>query len=102
MKESEFNKKIIEICGNDTMAQYNFIKNFKKTILNANEDENNNWKLFNPNHKNDNIEPGIYLTLRCGYGGIYQIENCWDAKTKDWTMKSTDGSYTIMYKDINL
>ena len=100
MKESAFNRKVIEICGDDHMAQYQFIKSFKKTILDAYEDEDNKWKLFNPNHKNDNIEPGVYLTLRCGYGGIYQIQNSWDAKAKDWMMKSADGSYTIMYKGI--
>lgn len=96
MKESAFNRKIIELCGNDTMAQYKYLKNFDKRIL-TNSSEEDEWKLFNPNHKNDNIEAGVYLTLRCGYGGIYQMINIWNQK---WITEVADGSYTIMYKDI--
>jgi len=40
-------------------------------------------------------EKGYYITLRCGYGGIYQIVNEWDGN--DWMINATDGSFTIAY-----
>lgn len=106
MKESEFYRKIREICGEDTMAQHKYLEKFNKVkILDTYEkgtDENNRWKLFNPLRVPEKLESGVYLTIRCGYSGIYQQINIWDQKKKDWEIKIADGSYTIMYKDIEL
>lgn len=99
MKESAFNNKIIELCGNDTMTQYNFLESLNKNIL-SNSGEKNRWKLFNPNGNHTNIEDGVYMTIRCGYGGIYQTYNIWDSTNGKWKVSFADGSYTIMYKDI--
>ena len=46
----------------------------------------------------DSIKPrkdGIYITLRCGLSGIYQIINEWrDGK---WQMEACDASFTIAF-----
>ena len=40
-------------------------------------------------------EKGFYITLRCGYGGIYQMINEWNGEK--WMTDSLDDSYTIAY-----
>lgn len=40
-------------------------------------------------------EDGIYVTLRCGFTGIYQTLNEW--KDGKWQIGITDGSTTIAY-----
>lgn len=97
MKESEFNKKIVELCGDNPEAQYKYLQKFNKKILQQTGDENR-WKLFDPLHTNP--EDGIYLVLQCGYNGIYQTYNFWSRERRDWEVKSTDHSSVIMYKDI--
>lgn len=99
MEEERFRKRLEELCGNDTLAHYNYLKKFEKGIL-VQSGEENKWRLFNPNHKNNNLKDGVYLTLRCGYGGIYQTYNIWNTAKQKWEIESADGSYTIMYKDI--
>lgn len=85
MKESDFNRKLVEFCVHDTMAQYNFLKKFNKNILSAYDSDDTSlerkWKPFNPLN-NNNLESGVYLTLRCSYSGIYQCYNIWDAKQR--------------------
>lgn len=78
--------------------EYEYLKNLPKIRIDKNEDDTP-WKLFNQNGKN-NIEKGVYMTLRCGFGGVYQIYNVWDPEKQQWLIESADGSYTIMYKTI--
>ena len=40
-------------------------------------------------------EEGVYLTIRCGVGGIYTTANWW--KDGDWVGRSLDGSETIAF-----
>lgn len=95
MRTSIFERFVRERVGNETMAQYEFLKKFKERIL-WNEPE---WKLFKPEHS-DKLEDGVYLTIRVGYSGIYTMLNIWNTKINDWETKVADGSYTIMYKDL--
>lgn len=97
MIEANFNKKLIELCGTDPKAQCEYLNKFKVKILE--NTEKNPWKLFDPRRWNK-IKAGVYLTIRCGYSGIYQCYNIWDSKENKWVIQVADGSYTIMYKDI--
>lgn len=96
MEIKKFKDKISEICGDNPRDVFKFLEKFHQTRIEKNEDETP-WKLFKPTGTN-NIEPGVYLTLRCGLGGIYQFCNTWDGQK--WESSIADGSYTIMYKDI--
>lgn len=40
-------------------------------------------------------EEGMYVTIRCGLSGIYQVLNWW--KDGKWQMECCDGSSTIAY-----
>ena len=40
-------------------------------------------------------EEGMYITIRCGLGGIYQTLNTW--KNGGWEAQALDGSFTIAY-----
>lgn len=90
-----FERLVRERVGDETMAQYEFLKKFKERIL-WNEPE---WKLFKPEwgHK---LEDGVYLTIRVGLAGIYTMINTWSAKANDWEVKVADASYTVMYRDL--
>lgn len=104
MKESAFNKKVIELCGNDTMEILDYLKKFKKQIITQYDEDDVNhehrWMPFDPAKSYNSLESGVYLTIRCGLGGIYQTYNIWDAKEKKWLIQIADGSFTIMFKDI--
>ena len=50
---------------------------------------------FCPMHITPPTEEGMYVTIRCGYTGIYQVLNEW--KNGKWQMECTDGSTTIAY-----
>lgn len=105
MKLADFEKKLVELCGNDTTMQFNYLKKFEKdNIIGAYDEDDVNhehrWRLFRPNTSHYGLESGIYLTLRCGYGGIYQCYNFWNSETQEWEVRTTDGAFTIMYKDI--
>lgn len=99
MKEIDFENKLSELVGNDISDQYNYLKKFDKQIFGSTED-GVKWIPFNPNKNHNKLESGVYLTIRCGYGGIYQCCNTWNAETQDWEIKCTDNSFVIMYKDI--
>lgn len=101
MKISKFEKHLKELCGDDTIAQYSYLNKFKKYVFDAYEDEDNKWKLFHiDNIVRNNIKSGVYLNICCGLNGIYQTYNIWNNKTFEWEIKSADGGYVIMYKDI--
>lgn len=75
-------KRLKEI--NKRMVEY------EKSIFKFDHAENN-FKPGNITPKED----GWYLTIRCGFQGIYTVLNEW--KDGCWQMKCADGSYTIAY-----
>jgi hypothetical protein len=71
------------------------MENLKKYIEELNYYEKYFIKF---NKENDFVlsdpkEDGLYLTIRCGNGGIYQVINEW--KECKWMTDSLDGSKTI-------
>jgi hypothetical protein len=69
---------------NERMAEY------EKTIFKFDHEEND-FKPGNIIPKED----GWYLTIRCGFPGIYTVLNEW--KDGRWLMECADGSHTIAY-----
>lgn len=61
----------------------------EKNILYFNEE--NNYKPAGKPPKED----GFYMTIRCGYGGIYTDFNEW--RNENWMKQSLDGSRVIAY-----
>ena len=49
---------------------------------------------FKPAHRDPNVD-GLYLTIRCGLGGIYQMLN--EFKDGHWQTRVADDSRTIAY-----
>lgn len=74
-------KKLLDICEE--------LKSYDKEIMTF---QNTNFKPF---RKGLTIDNGFYLTIRCGYSGIYTMVNEW--KNGDWQTKLLDGSQTIAY-----
>ena len=70
------------------VALYEEIESYHKVIM-----EFHDTNFIPAIHKP--TEKGFYITLRCGYGGIYQMVNEWNGN--DWETNATDGSYTIAY-----
>lgn len=54
-------------------------------------DFDNDYKPANYPPKED----GFYMTIRCGFGGIYYNLNEW--KDSNWQVGILDGSYVIAY-----
>jgi hypothetical protein len=50
---------------------------------------------FCPMYMTPPKEDGLYVTIRCGYSGIYQTLNQW--KDGKWMAEACDGSTTIAY-----
>lgn len=75
---------------NETKRILEKMQTYEKTIFSFDHDKND----FKPG----NIKPkedGWYITIRCGFSGIYTVLNEW--KNGGWAANSTDGSYTIAY-----
>lgn len=72
------------------------MKKYESKIFEFNHDDKN----FKPFRK-DRITPkedGIYLTIRCGFSGIYTVLNEW--KNNSWQMECADESITIAFDPI--
>jgi hypothetical protein len=67
------------------------LDSYKRTILDFKRDDGYD---FVPGHYPP-TEEGMYVTLRCGLTGIYQMLNEW--KNGQWAIEVTDGSTTIAY-----
>ena len=67
------------------------LESYQKEIMRFKKGEGTDFipAIYKPKEK------GCYVTLRCGYGGIYQMINEWNGK--DWEVNALDGSYTIAY-----
>ena len=65
---------------------------YRKTIFEFNHDDKN-FKCFR--EKIHPKEDGLYLTIRCGLGGIYTVLNEW--QDGQWKLKILDGSTTIAF-----
>ena len=72
---------------------YKKIKSYDKRILDFNNDftpaVNSTGTARNPK------EEGLYITIRCGFAGIYQCLNRW--KDGKWQNQVLDGSTTIAF-----
>ena len=68
------------------------LDSYKRRILNFKRDDGYD---FVPSNMCNPTEEGIYVTLRCGLTGIYQMLNEW--KDGKWQIEITDGSATIAY-----
>lgn len=68
------------------------LDSYKRTILDFKRDDGYD---FIPANQCNPREEGMYVTLRCGYTGIYQMLNEW--KNGQWAIGITDGSTTIAY-----
>ena len=72
------------------LLQYlRWMKSYEKTLLSFGD----SWKKYG---KIKPESPGIYLTVRCGFSGIYTCLNHWDGSK--WGVESADGSETIAFK----
>lgn len=68
-------------------AYLDWSRTFEKSIMTFDDD-------FRP-MRHEPCEEGVYVTIRCGLSGIYQVLNRWeDGK---WQMEVLDGSTTIAY-----
>ena len=74
----------------DTKEALEKIRSYEKRIFDFDRGENN----FVPARYQPK-EDGIYLTIRCGFTGIYTSVNEW--KDGNWQMNILDGSTTIAY-----
>lgn len=61
------------------------LNSYEKDFIRFNKE--NDFVLSDPK------EDGLYLTIRCGHGGIYQVINEW--KDCRWMVYTADGSKTI-------
>ena len=68
-------------------------KSYDKDIMRFDGDARKNIDFIPGN--NDPKKDGIYVTIRCGYGGIYQTLNEW--KNGKWSAAAADASFTIAY-----
>ena len=68
------------------------LDSYKRTILDFKRDDGYD---FIPANQCSPREEGMYVTLWCGYTGIYQMLNEW--KNGQWAIEVTDGSTTIAY-----
>jgi hypothetical protein len=75
---------------NETKRILEKMQTYEKTIFKFDHAEND----FKPG-KITPKEDGWYLTIRCGFPGIYTVLNEW--KDGRWQMECADGSYTIAY-----
>ena len=50
---------------------------------------------FIPAHRTNPKESGYYITIRCGFSGIYQVVNYW--RNGNWLCSRADGSQTIAF-----
>lgn len=67
----------------------------RKTLVTLDRD----WKLY----KEGKVYPpedGIYLTIRAGYSGIYEMINEW--KNGEWQGRVLDGSFTLYWETTKL
>ena len=69
---------------------YKKIKSYDKKILEFDLDDNN----FKPAHYPPK-EDGMYITIRCGFSGIYQTLDQY--KDGEWQLRVLDGSKVIAY-----
>ena len=69
---------------------YKKIKSYDKKILEFDLDDNN----FKPAHYPPK-ENGMYITIRCGFSGIYQKLDQY--KDGEWQLRVLDGSKVIAY-----
>ena len=69
------------------------IKSYEKTIFEFGRE----WRAFKGQGDCKPKEPGIYLTIRCGYSGIYTAINEW--KDEHWMVMVADGSEVIAFKE---
>lgn len=68
-------------------AYLDWSKTFEKRIMTFDDD-------FRP-MSHEPYEEGMYVTIRCGLSGIYQVLNRWEDGR--WQMVVPDGSTTIAY-----
>ena len=95
MKQEIFYQLLNNIAGNDLMCKHTYLKRFGGRIFDA-----SGWKMFKSTNTSKLNDGEVYRTIRCGYGGIYEMLNTWNAAINDWDCKVADGSYTIYYKDL--
>ena len=69
---------------------YKKIKSYDKKILEFDLDDNN----FKPAHYPPK-EDGMYITIRCGFSGIYQTLDQYE--DGEWQLRVLDGSKVIAY-----
>ena len=72
------------------------IKSYEKPIF----EFRNEWEKFTGQGQTKPQENGIYLTLRCGYSGIYSSVNQW--ANGHWDIQISDGSDVIAFKKTRL
>lgn len=64
------------------------LESYKKNIFDFTVD-------FIPAHLTNPKENGYYITIRCGFSGIYQVVNYW--RNGNWLCHCADGSQTIAF-----
>lgn len=86
---------------------YEWMKQFECKIVDFHEStwdgntENVFYKGFKPFRKGrtELKEDCDYVTIRCGFGGIYSVLNHW--KDGRWFAECLDGSETIAYRELH-
>ena len=71
------------------------MRNHEKTLMAFNR-HGDDGTDFHPFSYSKPKEEGIYLTIRCGFTGIYTMLNEW--KDGEWQVECADGSTTIAYR----
>ena len=73
-----------------------WMQSFEKSIVDFDKE---GW-LCAKIKSNKPTKPGCYLTMRCGYGGIYTILDEWKEINGEfqWSVRILDGSQIIAYK----
>ena len=71
-------------------------KSFEKSVIDFDKD---GW-LCATIKSNKPTKPGLYLTIRCGYSGIYTKLDSWKEVNGEfkWTVQVLDGSEIVAYK----
>ena len=92
MKDENYKRKMDEFVEK--------INSYEKYIYEFPRDERGSTFLPYEKEKRMPKENGIYLTIRCGYMGIYTMANLWE--NGDWQIQVLDGSFTIAYSQDKL
>ena len=70
----------------------------KKIVIFDSMTDDEFYKGFKPYKQNLNLSDGLYVTIRCGLGGIYTTLN--EIKDGRWAVEAADDSATIAYRKL--